>query len=45
MEEGSVEACHWAERGDKFSADDDISTVLKRVLGHVPARTARKSAK
>ena len=25
MEEGSVEACHWAERGHKFSVDDDIS--------------------
>ncbi|KAL9957619.1 hypothetical protein ACROYT_G034539 [Oculina patagonica] len=44
MEQGTVEACHWADCGHQFSADDDISVVLKHVLGHVVTRTARKSA-
>ena len=28
MEQGTVEACHWADCGHQFSADDDISVSI-----------------
>lgn len=35
MEQGTVEACHWANCGHKFSADDDISVrcYIIRMVG------------
>lgn len=44
IEQGTVGACHWFQCGHQFSAEDDISVVLKHVLGHVVTRTARKTA-
>lgn len=43
IEQGTVGACHWFQCGHHFSAEDDISVVLKHVLGHVVTRTSRKT--